>query len=132
MSRVSWIREASENAFRSDWQFVMNTTSRCHSSWENNPLHQSPRSLYILHLPCYNSFLHQRTLTMVATCTPQPVLTREWKFDPTMTFVTYRTHWTKAETLAKQRLALLQKATQMDAFTFLHLLDDLIAFAKLN
>lgn len=72
------------------------------------------------------------TLTMIATSKPQPLITTEWKFDPAITFVTYRTHWQKAETVAKQRLVLLQKATKIDELKFLHLLDDLIAFTKLH
>lgn len=71
-------------------------------------------------------------LIMVAISEPQPLITSEWKFDPAITFVTYRTYWQKAETVAKQRLVLLQKATRIDDSKFLHLLDDLIAFANMH
>lgn len=96
------------------------------------PSYQSPRLLASGTFIATSLSLHQIALTMVATSTPRPLITTEWKFGPAMTFVTYRTHWAKAETLAKSRLTLLQKVTQMHAPRFLHLLDDLIAFAKLN
>lgn len=68
----------------------------------------------------------------IATTQLSPLITSEWKFDPTITYITYRTHHQKATTLVKQRLTSLQKSGDIPAQDFLKSLDDLRGFVKLN
>jgi Zn-dependent oligopeptidase len=67
-----------------------------------------------------------------ATTDLLPLITSEWRFDPSITYITYRTHHQKATTLAKARLTLLQKSGDIPAREFLKSLDDLMGFVKLN
>jgi Zn-dependent oligopeptidase len=68
----------------------------------------------------------------IATTNLAPLITSEWKFDPSITYIKYRTHHQKATTLAKARLTLLQKSGDIPAGEFLKSLDDLMGFVMLN